>query len=88
MKKSLVLACLISVIAASSFAQSAPARTPTEAGARLVAERDAAWLKAHPGTATVKEPMALHDAKHVKPAKHVKHIQHVKSAMHKTKKAA
>ncbi len=85
MKKSLVLACLVSAIAVSSFAQSAPAKTPAEAGARLVAERDAAWLKAHPTTSMVKEPMALHDAKHVKPAKHIKHV---KSAMHKTNKAA
>lgn len=46
MKKSLVVACLLSVCALSSFAQS-PAQT---AGAKLVAEHDAAYAKAHPAT--------------------------------------
>ena len=73
MKKSLALVCLLSAFAVPSFAQSAPETTPAEAGAKLVAERDAAWLRAHPGGAEVKEPMALKSAKHVKRAKHTKH---------------
>ena len=44
MKKSLVVTCLLSVCALSSFAQS-PAQV---AGAKLVAEHDAAYAKAHP----------------------------------------
>lgn len=52
MKKSLVVACLLSVGALSSFAQS-PAQ---DAGAKLVAERDAAYSKAHP-SATSKATM-------------------------------
>lgn len=93
MKKSLVVAFLVSVFAVSSFAQSAPNRTPAETGARLVAERDAAWQKAHPGGAMVKEPMAPHHAKRMKHVKHskyhgrVKHSKHVKHAKHKMKKA-
>ena len=43
MKKSLVAACLLSACALSSYAQS-PAQ---DAGARLVAEHDAAYAKAH-----------------------------------------
>ncbi|HAL37789.1 MAG TPA: hypothetical protein DCP03_06585 [Polaromonas sp.] len=67
----------------SSFAQSAPDTTPAEAGAKLVAERDAAWLRAHPGGAEVKEPMALNNAKHVKRAKHVKHVKRAKHTVKK-----
>lgn len=61
MKKSFVLACLLSVAAVSSFAQS-PASAE---GARLVAARDAAYAKAHP-TATMNQstPMARHGKKH------------------------
>ena len=44
MKKSLLLACFLSVCAISSFAQS----SANEAGAKLVAERDAAYAQAHP----------------------------------------
>jgi len=46
MKKSLVVACVLSVFALSGFAQS-PAQ---DAGAKLVAERDAAYSNAHPFT--------------------------------------
>jgi L-fucose isomerase-like protein len=73
MKKSLVAAVILSVFAVSSFAQSAPATTPAEAGAKLVAERDAAWLAAHPGAAESKKPMAGQNAKHVKTPKQAKH---------------
>lgn len=61
MKKSLVLACLLSLSAMSSFAQS-PANAE---GARLVAERDAAYAKAHP-TATMNHstPSVRHGKKH------------------------
>ena len=58
MKKSLVLACLVSALAASSFAQSTPSATPALAGARLVAERDSPWLRNHPARAEIQTPMA------------------------------
>lgn len=77
MKKFLVLASLLSVCAVSGFAQPSPARTPAEAGAKLVAERDAAWLKAHPRAVAVKESMARPVAKH---ARHVKRVKHSKQA--------
>ena len=76
MKKSLALVCLLSAFAMSSFAQSPSNTTPAEAGARLVAERDAAWLRAHPGNAEVKEPMAPHNARHEKHVKHQRHVSH------------
>ena len=66
MKKSLVVACLLSVCALSGFAQS-PAQN---AGAKLVAERDAAYVKAHPSpdakTPMVKAsmPMTKHSTKY------------------------
>ena len=44
MQKSLLVGCLLSVCALSTFAQS-PAQV---AGAELVAKRDAAYAKAHP----------------------------------------
>ena len=56
MKKSLLLACLLSVVAVSSFAQS-PANA---AGAKLVAERDAAYARAHPAVVNAHPPMAHH----------------------------
>ena len=93
MKKSLAIACLVSVFAVSSFAQSAPPRTPAEVGAQRVAERDAAWQKAHPGSMAVNEPMAPHkteQAKHAKHGKHHPHVKHLKHAMpakHKMEKA-
>ena len=61
MKKSLLLACLLSVCAVSSFAQS-PANAE---GARLVAARDAAYAKAHPmAIMNNSHPMARHGKKH------------------------
>ena len=65
MKKSLVVACLLSVCALSSFAQS-PAQV---AGAKLVAEHDAAYTNAH-SSPNVKAamPMTHHAGKrHVHP---------------------
>ena len=61
MKKSFVLACLLSVCAVSSFAQS-----PVNAeGARRVAERDAAYAKAHPiATMNHSMPTVRHGKKH------------------------
>ena len=56
MKKSLLLACFLSVCAVSGFAQS-PAN---EAGAKLVAERDAAYAKAHPAAMNTPAPAARH----------------------------
>lgn len=56
MKKSLAVACLLSVFALSSFAQS-PANN---AGTRLVAERDAAYAKAHPAVVKVNAPAIRH----------------------------
>ena len=70
MKKSLVLACLVTVLAASSFAQSAPSTTPAVTGARLVAERDSAWLRDHPARAAIQAPMA-HQARRP----HVHHLR-------------
>lgn len=86
MKKFLALASLLSFFAVSGFAQTAPARTPAEAGAKLVAERDAAWLKAHPRGVALKEPMAHLAAKQVKHVKHMKRVKHSKPAK-KGKKA-
>jgi hypothetical protein len=83
MKKSLIAACLVSVFAVSSFAQSTPAPTPAQAGAKLVAERDASWAKAHPGGAQASGPTAAHEAmraKAVKPGKHARHAKHPKHA--------
>ena len=60
MKKSLVAACLLSACALPTFAQS-PAQV---AGAKLVAEHDAAYAKAHPSTyVKTTMPMAHHAAK-------------------------
>jgi len=79
MKKSLVVACLLSAFAMSSFAQPTPAATPAELGAKLVAERDAAWLRAHSGSKEANEPMARHNAMH---ARHDRHVKHSKHAIH------
>ncbi len=70
MKKSFVLACLLSVCAVSGFAQS-PANTQ---GARLVAERDAAYAKAHPTTAMNHSSMVRHGPKHRAHHKAVKKV--------------
>ena len=71
MKKSLLLACLLSVVAVSSFAQ-----TPANAaGAKLVAERDAAYARAHPVVITTHRPMAYHAYK--------RHGTHHRHAVHK-----
>lgn len=58
MKKSLLLACFLSVCAVSGFAQS----TANEAGAKLVAERDAAYAQAHPEAMKTTAP-AVRNAK-------------------------
>ena len=79
MKKSLVVASLVTVFAVSSFAQPAPAATPAELGAKRVAERDAAWLRTHSGSTDVNEPMAGRNAMH---ARHDRHVKHSKHAMH------
>jgi hypothetical protein len=61
MKKSLVAACLLSACALPSFAQS-PAQI---AGAKLVAEHDASYAKAHSSPyAKATMPMVHHTAKH------------------------
>ena len=70
MKKSLVIACLVSAFAASSFAQSAPAPTPALTGARLVAERDSAWLRDHPARTEIQTPLA-----HKTGRAHVHHLR-------------
>ena len=79
MKKSLVVACLLSAFAMSSFAQPTPGATPAELGAKLVAEHDAAWLRTQSGGTQANEPMARHNARH---AKHDRHVKHSKHAMH------
>ena len=68
MKKSLVFVCLLSVCAFSSFAQS-PANT---AGAKLVAERDAAYAKAHPAFVKVNAPVTHHA--HMRHGRHHRHV--------------
>jgi hypothetical protein len=96
MKKTLVLACLVSAFAVSGFAQSVPAGSataPAQAGAKRVAERDAEWSKAHPtGTAAAQAPVArkvktkqAHSAKvgkHGKRVKSSKHAKHSKPGKH------
>ena len=67
MTNPLLLACLLSLCAVSSFAQS-PVNV---AGAKLVAERDAAYARAHPGMNTT--PAAPHHAK----KRHTKHHRQV-----------
>lgn len=74
MKKSLMFACILSVCAASSFAQS-PANA---AGARLVAERDAAYAKAHPAVVKIHAPVT-HRA-------HKRHGRHHRHAVRKAVK--
>ena len=89
MKKSILLACLLSAMAMSSFAQSAPPMTPAEAGAKRVAERDAEWARTHSGGTAVKEPVApRYNAKHVKNAKRGKQVKHHKQPRHKARKGA
>ncbi|MFN5347934.1 MAG: hypothetical protein ACK5A0_00065 [Polaromonas sp.] len=58
MKKSFVLACFISACAVSSFAQT-PANVE---GARLVALRDSAYVKAHPTAMSSSQPVVKHQA--------------------------
>ena len=86
MKKSLVVACLLSVFAMSGFAQPTPAATPAELGAKLVAEHDAAWLRTQSGGTQADEPMAGRNAMHARHdryAKHAKHAKHARRAQHK-----
>lgn len=82
MKKSLVVACLLSAFAMSSFAQATPGATPAELGAKLVAERDAAWLRTHSGSKEANEPMGRHNAMHARHDRHVEHSKHAKHAKH------
>lgn len=70
MKKSFVIACLVGAFATSSFAQSAPTVTPAAAGARLVAERDSAWLRNHPARTEIQTPLA-----HKTGRAHVHHLR-------------
>ena len=72
---------MLSAFAVPGFAQSVPATTPAQTGAKLVAERDAAWLKAHPQSVST---MAHPAAKHVKQAKHVKRAKKSKPTKPKT----
>jgi hypothetical protein len=90
-KKLVVIASFLSAFAATGFAQT----TPAEAGAKLVAERDAAYHKAHPGSAKAQTPTAHTSAKHNKNAnksQHAKksqhHNQHAKKSHHNAPKAA
>lgn len=70
MKKSIAVACLLSVFALSGFAQS-PA---SDAGARLVAERDAAYAKAHPAAMKHNAPAVRHA--HKRHGHHHRHTVH------------
>ena len=86
MKISPLFACLALAFAASAFAQSSPSTASADLGAKLVAQRDAAWSKSHPGSAAeVLAPQRSASAKPVKPAKHgklAKHKKHAKQGMH------
>jgi hypothetical protein len=81
LKKLIALTSLLSAFAVSAIAQTSPARTPAESGAKLVAERDAAWTKAHPTPAKAQAPATKSTAK---PAKQSKKS---KSAKKKSKQA-
>ena len=70
MKKSLLLACLLSACAVSGFAQS-PAEST---GAKMVAERDAAYARTHPATMNAAAPVVHHAKKHH--GKHHRHAAH------------
>ena len=74
MKKFLLLASLLTACAVSSFAQS----SANDAGARRVAERDAAYAKTH--------PVAMNDASPVIHHANKNHAKHHRHAMHKTAK--
>lgn len=82
MKKFLALVLVTSVFAVSSFAQTVPNRSPAEAGARIIAEHDAAWLKAHPGSVKAKVPNAHSAAKHVQHAQHSSHAKKSQNVRH------
>lgn len=75
MKKFLLLASLLTACAVSSFAQS-PAN---DAGAKLVAERDAAYAKAHPVAMKDAAPVGHHTNKHHTNKHHTKHHSHIAS---------
>ena len=82
MKTSLPLACLISVLAASSVAHSASDPTPAAAGARLVAERDRAWLRSYPARSELQAPMARQGRHHL----HLPRFHRLHHTRHVTKK--
>jgi hypothetical protein len=84
LKKFLALASLLSAISVSGFAQTAPARTPTETGAKLVAERDAAWTKAHPNAAKAQAPAVKPKAMPAKQTKKNKSTKKSKKTKPKT----
>ena len=69
MKKSYALALLLSVCAVSSFAQD-----PGAAGARRVAERDAAYAKSHPAGIHQVVPVVHHGKKHQSHTRTHRHI--------------
>ena len=81
MKKLIVVASFLTAFAASGFAQTAPARTPAEAGAKMVAERDAAYLRAHPAGVKA-QAAAAHTTKHAKHNKNAQKSQHAKKSQH------
>jgi hypothetical protein len=86
MKKIIALACVLSAFTLSSFAQTAA--SPADAGAKLVAERDAAWAKGQPRAAAANESTAPAKAKSVKHAKKAKAVKHAKKAKHVKKAKA
>jgi hypothetical protein len=82
MKKSYVIALLLSVCAVSSFAQDA-----NTLGAKRVAERDAAYAKSHPAVVQQPAPVAHKMNKHLGQRHHKrqKHQKH-RVVAHKAKK--
>ena len=75
MKKSYAFALLLSAFAMSSFAQDA-----STLGARLVAERDAAYARSHPVVTQQATPAASHAKKHHGRAHHKHQVKAKKLA--------
>lgn len=71
MKKSSLFALVLSVCAVSSFAQG----SPESAGAKRIAERDAAYAKDHPAVVYEREALKKHSGKHPSRVHH-HHVKH------------
>lgn len=72
MKKSYLVALILSVSAVGSFAQG----TAETAGARRVAERDAAYAKDHPTLVHERNALRKQIGKHHRKARHHRRVKH------------